>query len=200
MENRIKSELEIFINQYKVVKLEEKETIGKGFIKIKTFDCLLNNGTIIKREQILRAGGDGDIATIVPITKSKKLLMVAQPRAFIPLTIGFEFPAGYVESGEDPMISAGRELLEETGYSFEAIEPLITYQGDPGCSRAVNHCFVASGCQQTNNQNLDESEYIKQFECTLDDAIEMQKQGLLVGSSSIVSLQLVKERRGTYGI
>ncbi len=200
MEQQTKQTIDRIINEFKTKTKEEIPTPTHPFIKIKTFNVTLNNGFKITRQQILRGNSDGSVVTACPITTQGKILLVAQPRVFTPLTVGFELPAGYIEANENPKDAITRELLEETGYSYQTLTQILKYQGDPGCSSAINHCFVATGCQKIQNQTLDESEYIEYFETTLDDTKEMLDQGLIVGSSSIITLQKVYERREKYGI
>lgn len=200
MDRQLENLINDYIKKYKTIRMTEIPERESSFLKVKSFKCELNSGAQIIREQCLRNNLEGDVVTILPITASNNIVMVAQPRVFTPLTVGFELPAGYVDVFEYPEDAALRELLEETGYLPMGLEKLISYQGDPGCSSAVNHCFVATSCQLTNKQNLDESEYVDFFECSLDDAMEMQASGLVVGSSSIVTLQKVYGKRQNYGI
>ena len=200
MEAQTKQTIDRIINEFKTKTKEEISSPKHHFIKIKTFNITLNNDLKITREQILRGNSDGSVVTACPITNQGKILLVTQPRVFTPLTIGFELPAGYIEPGENPELAITRELLEETGYSYKQLEYILKYHGDPGCSAAINHCFIATDCQKSQNQNLDESEYIEYFEVNLNDTKEMLDQGLIVGSSSIITLQKVYERRKKYGI
>lgn len=200
MKLQTKQTIDRIINEFKTKTKEEISSPKHHFIKIKTFNVTLNNGLKITREQILRGNSNGSVVTACPITNQGKILLVAQPRVFTPLTVGFELPAGYIEPEENPYLAITRELLEETGYSYKQLEYILKYQQDPGCSSAINHCFIAEGCHKMQKQNLDESEHIEYFEATLDDTKEMLDQGLIVGSSSIITLQKVYERRKKYGI
>lgn len=56
-----------------------------------------------------------DAVHIVPITKSRKVILVKQYR-HASEQILYELPAGYTEKGETPQQTAKRELYEETGY------------------------------------------------------------------------------------
>jgi ADP-ribose pyrophosphatase len=62
--------------------------------------------------------------------------------------IDLQPPAGYLESGEDPLSAAKRELLEETGCEAEEFYPLGTYvmSGNRGTGKA--HIYLANACKQ----------------------------------------------------
>lgn len=107
--------------------------------------------------------------------------------------MGIGFPAGYIEQGEDPYQAALRELQEETGYVSNNLELLAKFYQDEGCSKAFNHVFLALDCEKKFEQNLDAGEYIKYFECTYDEALELANMGYISGSNSIIALEKSKK-------
>jgi ADP-ribose pyrophosphatase len=92
-------------------------------------------------------------AIIVAVTDDKKLLLVEQYR--IPCHARtIELPAGIIgdepESGDESHAEAGRrELLEETGYSAERIEPLTTGPASGGAISEIVTLFRASELRKT---------------------------------------------------
>lgn len=186
-------ELNRYIEELKTVKLEEVNPTGKGFLSFKRYSCDLNNGKTIIRERIIKGGKDGSAAIILPVTEEGNVLLVVQPRVFCASTIGVEFPAGYIEENEDPIISAKRELEEETGYTCEEMIPLAKYYQDDGCSAAFNHCFLALNCKKTTNQHLDKDEYIKYFHCTYEEALELMDMGYINSANSMLTLEKSKQ-------
>jgi ADP-ribose pyrophosphatase len=69
-------------------------------------------------------------------------------------------PAGMMEEGEDPLVAAKRELLEETGY--EASDWQFWYADQPNASLDwAEYLFIATGCTKIGEQNLDSGERIE---------------------------------------
>jgi 8-oxo-dGTP pyrophosphatase MutT (NUDIX family) len=77
--------------------------------------------------------GDGyvlrcrDWCNVVAVTPEDEVILVWQYR-FGTDGLSLEIPGGVIDQGEEPIVAAGRELLEETGYEGESIEPLVTVE------------------------------------------------------------------------
>lgn len=54
-----------------------------------------------------------------------------------------EIPAGVVDEGEDAETAAVREVMEETGYRVNSIEPVKTFYVSPGYTTERMHLFYA---------------------------------------------------------
>ena len=108
-------------------------------------------------------------------------------------TVGIGVPAGYIEDGEDSYVAALRELEEETGLVPDKLTKMSGFYQDMGCSSAYNETFLATGCKWLKNQNLDESEYIKYFECTYDEALELVDMNYIEGCNAIIALNKAKK-------
>ena len=185
-------ELEKYINELKTIQINEIDNTSKGFLSIKRYSCLLNNGKTITRERIVKNGKDGSASIILPITKEGNVILVVQPRVFKPSTVGVEIPAGYIEENEDPILSAARELEEETGYKAKEMVLLAKFFQDSGCSSAFNHCFLALDCEKVSEQHLDKDEFVKYFECTFDEALELIDLGYINGANPIIAFEKAK--------
>jgi ADP-ribose pyrophosphatase len=93
-------------------------------------------------------------AIIVAVTDDKKLLLVEQYR--IPLHARtLELPAGII--GDEPdthdeehLEAARRELLEETGYAADRIEPIMTGAASGGLASELITLFRASGLRRVH--------------------------------------------------
>lgn len=103
-------------------------------------------------EYVNRVNATG-AALILAVTPEQNVLLVEQYRYPVH-TRTIEFPAGIIgdepgKSDEAHADAARRELLEETGYHAEKIEPLTT---GPACSGITSECvtlFRATGLRRT---------------------------------------------------
>ena len=71
-----------------------------------------------------------------------------------------EFPGGMVDKGEDPAISAVRELLEETGFQANKLTPLGSCSPNPALFKNRFHVFLAEELIPTGKQGLDDDEVL----------------------------------------
>ena len=185
-------ELEKIISDFKTVKKDKKEEEAK-FLKIEVYNCTLKSGKVIRREKLTKNGTCGSAAIILPITDSGNVILTVEPRVFSKRTVGIGVPAGYIEKDEEPYLAALRELEEETGYVPNEIISLGGYYQDMGCSSAYNESFLALGCKKIKEQHLDDGEYIKYFDCTYDEALELINMNYIQGSNAIITLTRAKK-------
>ena len=108
-------------------------------------------------------------------------------------TVGVGFPAGYIEEGEKPEISALRELQEEVGVIPKKLIPLASFYQDEGISAAKNTAYLALGCTEGHERNLDEGEFVEYFKCSFNDVLQLQEEGYIEGSNSIIAIEKSKE-------
>lgn len=201
-------ELREYIEELKTIQNEKKQEEfiyenkipikRKGFINVEGYNCKLNNGKTIPREKIVKGGKDGSAAIILPVTDKGNTILVVQPRVFTKETVCVELPAGYIEEGENPLLAGKRELEEETGYIPKEMLMLSSYYQDQGCSTAYNYSMLALNCQKLKDQNLDKDEFIRYFECSFNDLLELVEKGYITDLQSQYTIEkgksLVKEK------
>jgi 8-oxo-dGTP pyrophosphatase MutT (NUDIX family) len=101
-----------------------------------------------------------DWVTVVPVLPDGRIVLVEQYRHGA-LRVGRELPAGNIEPGEDPALTAVRELAEETGYqAAQAPIPLGVLWPEPARSRVRAHGYLIRCAAAEGRQQLDATEDI----------------------------------------
>ncbi|MEK4228896.1 NUDIX hydrolase [Solibacillus sp. FSL H8-0538] len=155
-------------------KFEEKtitsNTIFTGrVISLKVDEVQLPNGKTSNREIINHPGA----VAVIAITDEGKLLVVEQYRKAIERSI-IEIPAGKLEPGEAPAVTARRELAEETGYGCEELTYIQTFVTSPGFADEVIHLYAARRLFVLEEQaQLDEDEFVELMAVTIEEAEAM---------------------------
>ncbi|MDD7258006.1 MAG: NUDIX hydrolase [Prevotellaceae bacterium] len=124
---------------------------------------------------------------VIAVTKEGRMVLVRQYRHALGRT-GFEIVAGVVEKGEEPMVAAKRELLEETGFSGGEWRELMAVSANPGTMNNLTHCFLAEGVEHTDSQHLDVSEDIEVYEFSKQEVLDMLKKNEFMQSLMVAPL------------
>lgn len=98
-----------------------------------------------------------DWVNVIAITKEGKFVLVRQYRHGIKET-HYEICAGVCETGEEPLLSAQRELYEETGYGNGNWTKLMTISANASTMTNITHCYLATEVERISTQHLEETE------------------------------------------
>lgn len=173
-------------------KVLASERVYEGrIINLRVDSVQLPDGKTGTREVVEYTGA----VAIVPLNDQGEIFLVRQYRYAVGKTL-LEIPAGKLEPGEDPETSAGRELLEETGYKASKLTRLISFFSTPGFTTEKLHLFLANGLS-LKQQNLDHDEFIDVVKVSFERALEMIWTGEICDAKSvagILAVQSLKKR------
>jgi ADP-ribose pyrophosphatase len=104
----------------------------------------------------------------------------------------WELPAGKLNTGEDPLTCAQRELEEETGYHAQQWKKLTAIYTTPGFCSEVLHIYLATGLSEASGgRKLEEGEMtMTMSRIPLSDAITMIERQEIVDGKSICGILL----------
>ncbi|HQS58369.1 MAG TPA: NUDIX hydrolase [Gallionellaceae bacterium] len=153
-----------------------------NFLKVRKDQARMPDGSVSSREYITHPGA----VAILAMLDNGKLLMERQYR-YAPQREFIEIPAGKIDPGEDILVTAQRELLEETGYVASEWIHLTTAWPCIGYADERLEYFLARGLTHRGSQ-LDDGEFLEVFELNMGDALEWVRLGKINDSKTIVGL------------
>jgi ADP-ribose pyrophosphatase len=101
-----------------------------------------------------------DWCNVIAVTPSDEIVFVWQYR-FGTDALSLEIPGGVIDAGEAPEHAALRELLEETGYEAERVEPLVVVEPNPAIQNNRCFTFVAINARPTAATRFDPMEELE---------------------------------------
>jgi ADP-ribose diphosphatase len=144
----------------------------------------LPNGT--DREKVIIHPGNA--VAVLPIDRDRCKLL-RQHRFAVGQYI-FEAPAGTMEDGEDPLETAHRELIEETGFKAETMVPKGFIFTTPGFTDEKIFLFEARNLSPSNEFKKDEDEVIEVVDVAIADLEGMIRDGTICDAKTICLVHL----------
>ncbi len=158
------------------------------FLHLKKDLVRLPDGNTTYREYLIHPGA----VAIMPILNDGRILLERQFRYPVDAAM-IEIPAGKLELGEDPLLCAQRELLEETGYSAKSweflgrIHPVISYATE------TIDIYLAKDLT-LGERSLDDGEFLDVFAATLDEMHAWIASGKITEVKTIISVYHLARR------
>lgn len=124
---------------------------------------------------------------ILPIS-GERCTLLRQYRYAIDQYI-LEAPAGTMEAGEEPLQTAGRELIEETGFAAGTIIPKGFIYTTPGFTDEKIFLFEARDLSPSQEYEKDEDEVIEVIDVAVKDLPSMIRDGKIIDGKTICLIQ-----------
>lgn len=159
-----------------------EEVLSGGLLRVRRDTVRLPDGKQAVREFVCHPGAVVMIAEL----PNGKLLFERQFR--YPLdSVFLELPAGKIHPGEDILLTARRELQEETGYVAEHWHHLGLIHPCIGYSDERIEIFFARGLSHVGHA-LDDGEFLEVHELDLAEALDAVRDGRLTDGKSVAAL------------
>ncbi len=165
-------------------KLSSRYLVKEKWATLRVDTCDLQNGTVKDDYYVLEYP---NWVNAVALTADNKIIMVRQYRHGADI-ISLEIPGGVIDGDEAPEDAIKREMLEETGYSFESSELMgITYP-NPATSNNVTHMYLLKGGIKTHDQHLDDHEILEVEEYSIEEVKQLLKDNKIAQSLHTTAL------------
>lgn len=150
----------------------------------------------VVEDQVIRPDGNkgmysyvqtnGDCVMIVPITESNEVYLIKQYR-YTKEEDSWEVPGGNSE-GEDLLVAAKRELLEESGLEADDWKLIGHSQSMNGITNEKTYVFIAKNIRETENNKMDEEGIHQMKKVLFEQVLEMVKKSEITDGQSIVAI------------
>ncbi len=165
----------------------DSELIYKGAIlNLRKDKVTVINGESY-REIIEHNGG----AVLAAITDEGKMVMIRQFRKPAEKVI-FEAPAGKIDPGEAPEVTAVRELKEETGYVAKDVRFLTYFYPSVGYSEEKLYLYLCTGLEE-GETSPDENEALDIELWDIEELAMMVMRGEINDAKTIIAIMMVRE-------
>ncbi len=173
------------IKDFKEVKISSNNVYTGKVLTFNVDKVSLPSGREATRELVIHNGG----VTIIAQPDPNKVVLVRQFRYPIGKMF-WEIPAGRLDTNEEPLLAAKRELKEETGYLANKWESLGIVYPAPGYCSEVLYYFKALDLID-DEPEPDPDENIEAKVMDLKQAWAMVKDGEIRDGKTIAALSLV---------
>lgn len=163
-------------------KQKSTKTVYDGkILKLLVDGVELPDGKEAIREIVRHSGG-----ACILFVKDGKVALVKQYRYAYGKEI-YEIPAGKMEEGEDPLLSAKRELEEETGYRAKTLSHLQDIYPSPGYTDEIIHIYFTDSADFVG-QRPDSDEFLDCAFLPLNEVVYMIESGEICDAKTVVAI------------
>lgn len=161
--------------------LTSREVYRGRILRVREDTVRLPNGKTAEREVAEHPGGVGILAL-----DGGDVLLVRQYRYAFSRVLT-EIPAGKREAGEEPFVTAQRELREEIGATAGKWTELGALIASPGCYGEVLYLYMAQELT-FGDTHPDEDEFLDVVRMPFDRAVELCMTGELTDAKTVIAL------------
>ena len=166
--------------------LSSEKIYDGAIIHVRRDRVLLPNGHTSTREIVEHPGG----VAVLAIDDEGRVLLVRQYRYAFGRVLT-EIPAGKREPGEEPFLTARRELQEEVGATAGRWTELGTLIASPGCYGETLYLFMARGLR-FGETHPDEDEFLDVTYLPFDRAVAQCMDGTLTDAKTVAAILKAK--------
>lgn len=165
----------------------DSEDVYQGRVMALRVDRVaMPGGAVATREVVEHPGA----VVVVPLDAEDRVVMIHQYRHPLARRL-WELPAGLLDvAGEDPLLSAQRELAEEVGLAATDWSVLVEVAASPGFTDEVGRIYLARGLSEVDrlNAEFDEEADLVIERIPLAEAVRKVLAGEIVNAGAIAGV------------
>ncbi|AOV18120.1 ADP compounds hydrolase NudE [Acidihalobacter aeolianus] len=170
--------------------LDRKTVAQSRIFRVEALELQFANGALANYERLV--GADGGAVLVVPLVDDETVLLIreyAAGREDYELAL----PKGRIETGEDPLAAANRELMEETGHGARRLSHLTALSIAPGYMSHITQVILAQDLypQRMPGDEPEEIEVVPWPLAKIDALVERED---FSEARSLAALYLARER------
>ena len=157
---------------------------------IEQLDLRFSNGVEVQYER-LRGSASGAVL-IVPMLDDDTVLLIREYAAGVD-RYELSLPKGRIENGEEILLAANREIMEEIGYAANKLKHLSSLTVAPGYLSSTTHIVLAQDLYPEQREG-DEPEALEVVEWKLSDLPALLEHPECTEARSIAALFMTRQR------
>jgi 8-oxo-dGTP pyrophosphatase MutT (NUDIX family) len=155
----------------------------------------------VRRDEVLNQNGKPLTYSYVELQNSSAFIVALNTEGQVLIqnvyryTLGhriWEIPAGFVESGEEPLAAAKRELMEETGFQSDDWRPLGRINQVIGIGKVPLNLFLAINVSAVSDATDKEEDISDRRFVSIEELERMIAEGELIDCPVIAALYMTK--------
>lgn len=126
-------------------------------------------------------------ASVVAVIDSADRALMLWRHRFVSDRWGWELPGGLVDEGEDPAVTAAREVEEETGFRPKSLRHLVSFQPMVGMVDSEHHVYLTRDAEHVGDP-IETTEAARLGWIPLTDVPGLIASGKIWNSGTLVGL------------
>ncbi len=165
-----------------MMSVKSQQLLETDRFRVEQVTQTLGDGRLHHRQVVRHPGA----VTILPMVDDEHVCLIRNYRISVESTL-IELPAGTREPNEAPVVTARRELIEETGYQAGKLTPLHEFYLSPGILDERMHLYVATDLVHVG-ANREIGEEIENLVVPFSQAVAMIQTGEIQDAKTIVGI------------
>lgn len=169
-----------------VARLISSKPVYRGPVFWISTDCVQEPGGVKVRRDLIHHSGSVVVLAVDDSGSVPRILLERQYRHAAGDYL-WEIPAGRIDSGEEELKAAQRELIEETGYRAAHWRRILKFYASPGFVAETMAVYLATGLSK-GKAEPEEDEIIRKRMVPLPAAVSMVLKGTIRDGKTISSV------------